>query len=491
MLNAVFALVATYLLSKYQNDLNKLKGKQYQLVASMYWAMVFMCFLGCVVIIAGNGYLYYALVFIDKESDEVFGFRITNDITVATLAIIEFIASISTAHNPKFFIPHLIRRTLCCNQCCYCCGSQSRRHILRKAILSVAMWIILLFIQLATSSLLPIVIIIVINPVPSLAFLSIMVSLFFCIVVFIAYFLNAFEGNYISRHRLSKQERRKSTISLSELRKDWEKASGWARNKVVLIAQAFVFLVIFVTIALVIIIYLNFVKAGADTNNAGGLIFSLVPSVALGGLTWAAKKHMFKELEDEEEKETAKGDLNEDEDVRETLLQIGNISFGPKTRRKSRKKSLKRKGINSLTHLVSDTSIAAGLDSDSGTERAEMAIDQPEMVTVVSNAGALSKEIDHHGEEEDTARREQWNEALSKEADHHREEEDTAQRQQWNEALSKEADQKKEEEEDTVQYDQWNENQLSVEVFTSDTVAAIMLGGEEGDAQNGGTPSEK
>ena len=52
---------------------------------------------------------------------------------------------------------------------------------------------------------------------------------------------------------------------------------------------------------LIIIIYLNFVKAGANTNTAGGLIFSLVPSVALGGITWAAKKHLFREFEVEEE----------------------------------------------------------------------------------------------------------------------------------------------------------------------------------------------
>ena len=442
-----------------------MKGKRYQVVASMYWAVVFMCFLGCVVIIAGNGYLYYALVFIDKEANEVFGFRITNDITVATLAIIEFIASISTHHDPSFFIPHLIRRILCCNQCCYCCGSQSRRHILRKVILSIAMWIMLLCIQLAASSLLPIVIIIMINPVPSLAFLSIMVSLFFCLVVFIAYFLNAFEGNYISRHRFSEEDRRKSIISLGTLRE----ASGWARNKVVLIAQAFVFLVIFVTIALVIIIYLSFVRAGADTNTAGGLFFSLIPSVALGGLTWVAKRHLFKELEEEEKKETAKGNASEDEEVRESLVQIGNISFGPKAWRRSRKKSLKRKDINTSTQWVSDISISAGPASDSGTKRTETAIDQPEMVVIVSNAGALTKETDQHGEEEDTAQREQWNEALSKEADQHGEEEDTAQREMW------------------------NENELSVEVLTSDTTTVIMLGELKGDAcaQDGGSLSEK
>ena len=125
LLNAVFALVATYLLGKYHKDLNQVKGKKYQVVASVYWSVVFLCIIGAAAIIAGNVYLYYALALFFYESKEAFGFRFTNDITVVTLAIIEFIASVSTPIDPDFFIPHLIRRTLCCNQCCSCCGSHT------------------------------------------------------------------------------------------------------------------------------------------------------------------------------------------------------------------------------------------------------------------------------------------------------------------------------------------------------------------------------
>ena len=207
LLNTVFALAATYLLSKYHRDLSEVKGKRYNVVASMYWAVVFLCFVGCVVIVAGNGYLYYALESFGVWTQDVFVYHIANDVTVCVLAVIELAALIGTSHDPTFFIPHLIRRTLCCNQCCYCCGSQSRRHILRKAILSVAMWIIILFLQLVISSLLPSAVVVILDPVTSLAFLSIMVSLFFSMVVFIAYFLNAVEGNYISVHKLNKEER--------------------------------------------------------------------------------------------------------------------------------------------------------------------------------------------------------------------------------------------------------------------------------------------
>lgn len=332
LLNTVFALAVTYLLYKYHGQLNQVKGKKYQMVASMYWSTVFLCFVGAAAIIAGNAYLYYALSFINDESQEVFGFRITSDITVGILAVIEFVASILTPHDSQFFIPHLIRCTLTCNQCCHCCGSQPRLNYLRRFILGVCMWIIILFLQLAISSLLPIAIVVISNPVPSLAFLSIMISLFFCLMIFIAYFLNAFEGNYISRHKLSEEDRRKNNITLSTLTRDWNMASDWARDKLVLIAQAFIFLVIFAIVALVVIIYLNIVRAGANTNSVSGLFFSLVPSAVLGGITWAAKKHLFQEFEEEEDKEA------ENDESEQSILKIGGISVRPITWRRSTKR---------------------------------------------------------------------------------------------------------------------------------------------------------
>ena len=364
LLNTVFALAATYLLSKYHQDLNQVKGKRYQVVASMYWAVVFMCFVGCVVIIAGNGYLYYALVFFGEGGRDAFGFRIASDITVGVLALIELAASIGTSHDPTFFVPFLIRRILCCNQCCYCCGSQSRRNIIRKAILSVAMWIIILFLQLVISSLLPSAIVVITNPVPSLAFLSIMVALFFCMVVFLAYFLNAFEGHYISVHKLDKEERRMSSISLETLRRNPGAAGNWARNKLVLIAQAFIFLVIFGIVTLIIIIYLNFVRAGADTNSAGGLIFSLVPSVALGAITWAAKKHLFREFEEEEDDKSSvtSGD-DEIEESAKSMIQIGGFSIGSKSRRKSTKKrrAQNKSGTDAILEILPTSSSSNGV----------------------------------------------------------------------------------------------------------------------------------
>ena len=373
LINAVFALAVTYLLSKYHKNLNQVKGKKYQVVASIYWSVVFLCFLGAAVIIAGNVYLYYALVLFENDSEEAFGFRLTNDITVATLVLIEFIASVFTPIDPDFFIPHLIRRTLCCNQCCSCCGSPTGRRFLRRAILSVAMWVIILLLQLVMASILPFAIVAVRNPVPSLAFFSILVAMFFCLVVFFAYFLNAFEGNYIATHKLSKKERRRSSLSLETLRRRPSVAGDWARNKLVLIAQAFIFLVIFGIVSLAIIIYLNFVRAGANANTLSGLFFSLVPSVALGGIAWVAKRHLFREFDDEVNESSE----SSEEEVKQSLIQIGQFSIGSKTRRSFRKTTKNKTNTASTAQLLPDTSSEHGTENNHQPPATTLEIDMP------------------------------------------------------------------------------------------------------------------
>ena len=201
------------------------------------------------------------------------------------------------------------------------------------------------------ASILPLAIVTMRNPVPSLAFLSIMVAMFFCLVVFVAYFLNAFEGEYIAHHKLSKEERRKSSLRIQTLTRNPSVVGTWARNKLVLIAQAFIFLVIFGIVSLAIIVYLNFVRAGANANSVTGLFFSLFPSVALGGIAWVAKRHLFREFE-EDQKETSD---NTEEEVKQSRIQIGQFFIGSKTRRSFRKMAKKKVNTNSTAQLLPDT----------------------------------------------------------------------------------------------------------------------------------------
>jgi len=102
------------------------------------------------------------------------------------------------------------------------------------------------------------------------------------------------------------------------------------RSKLVLIANAFIFLVILCITTLVIVIYLDFVRAGADANSVGELFVSLVPTVILSGITWSAKQMFFKEFE-----EDMPAGLDEEEEV--SLIKIGRFSVGSKHRKSFRK----------------------------------------------------------------------------------------------------------------------------------------------------------
>ena len=325
LFNAVFMLAATFFAFKYHTTLYEVQGKKYQVIASMYWSVVLFSFIASSVILAGNVYLYLALRIFQDQSQDAFAFRLISDITTIALFIVGLLVSFFTPHNPDFYIPYLVRRILCCNFC-PCCSSKGFQNLLRRIIHSIAMWIILIFLQLIISSVLPLAIVCVRNPVPSLAFLSLMAAMFGCLVVFGAYFINVFEGEYIATHR--KKDRRRSTLSM-QIR---------ARSKLVLIANAFIFLVILCITTLVIVIYLDFVRAGADANSAGGLFFSLVPTVILSGITWAAKRSLFKEFE---ENNPTLGEVDQEEEV--SLIKIGGFSIGAKHRKSFRRAPKGRK----------------------------------------------------------------------------------------------------------------------------------------------------
>ena len=366
LFNAIFMLAATFLAFKYHTTLYEVQGKKYQVIASMYWSVVFMSFIASLAIIGGNVYLYIAFRIFQDQSQDAFAFRLISDITALVLIIIGLLVSFFTPHNPDFYIPFLMRRILCCNFCS-CCSSNVFQNFLRRIIHSIAMWIILIFLQLVISSVLPLAIVCVRNPVPSLAFLSLMAAMFGCLVVFGAYFINVFEGDYIATHRI--RNRRRSSLS----------TKIQARSKLALIANAFIFLVILCITTLVIIIYLDFVRAGADANSAGGLFFSLIPTVILSGITWAAKRSLFKEFEDDK----PVGEVDEEEEV--SLIKIGGFAIGAKHRKSFRRVSQGKKrseshfgnSIKNTGDFVIDIDLQDQRDTDV-PESQESEIQEPE-----------------------------------------------------------------------------------------------------------------
>ena len=151
LFNAIFMLAATFLAFKYHTTLYEVQGKKYEVIASMYWSVVFFSFIASLAIIAGNVYLYPALVIFQNQSQDAFAFRFISDITALVLIIIGFLVSLFTPHNPDFYIPFLIRHILCCNVCSCCCPKVFQ-DFLRPLIHSIAMWIMLTFLQLVMES---------------------------------------------------------------------------------------------------------------------------------------------------------------------------------------------------------------------------------------------------------------------------------------------------------------------------------------------------
>ena len=100
-----------------------------------------------------------------------------------------------------------------------------------------------------------------------------------------------------------------------------------------------------------IVIYLDFVRAGADANSTGGLFFSLIPTIILSGVTWIAKRSLFKEFEEDKP-----AGLDEEEEV--SLIKIGGFSIGSKHRKSFRRQKQARKE----TETPSENSIKNGGD---------------------------------------------------------------------------------------------------------------------------------
>ena len=281
LMNVAIALVIMRLVTAYYSSLSVSKTQLNSPVVSIYWSNVFIAILADVMIILGNVGLYAGIGLIGENSSSALAYRIINDITMASLIALELVVAIITPKNHKLFIPHVITHGFCCCQCAKCCGWKPGRIFLRKVIQTVAIWALMVFLQIIASSILPVVIVCLRNPVPSFAFVTLLAACLFCLVIFIAHFI------HISG-RLRVMD---------------------ARKKFSAILQAFVFLVFLGIVALAVIVYLSFVRAGSDTNSISGLIFSLIPSAVLAIGAWVAKSKLLRD--DEDENEDQKGDQAE------------------------------------------------------------------------------------------------------------------------------------------------------------------------------------
>ena len=237
---------------------------------SLYWSNVFMSTVAALAIIFGNLSLYgIGISFIKQTSSRAFTFRVLSDITTGVLILLEAVAAILTPKcTCSVHIPTLITHLVCCNRCCNYCATKSRAKKLSWFVQTLALWVQMVFLQLAAASIIPVIVVCLRNPTPSIAFATLMAAVYFCLVVFIAHFLQLMRGG---------KETETSRVTFS------------------LLLQAFAFLVFLGIIACVVVVYLRFVQAGSGTSSITGLVLSLIPTVGISAVSWFAKKELLSE----------------------------------------------------------------------------------------------------------------------------------------------------------------------------------------------------
>ena len=265
LMNVAIALIIMRLVTAYYTNLSHSEDQENSSVVSIYWANFFLACLANAVLILGNVVLYLGINFISDISPNALSYRIVGDATTLGLVLLELIVAVFTPKNDKLYIPFIISQFICCCQCCKCCGNGSGLAFLRKSIHTFAIWILMVFLQLVAASIVPVIIVCLGNPVPSIAFITLLASTLFCLVIFVA-------------HLIHISERMKESTS---------------QKRFILILQAFVFLVFFGIVSILIIVYLRFVQAGTSTDTLVGIILSLIPSAIISGVAWYTKRKLL------------------------------------------------------------------------------------------------------------------------------------------------------------------------------------------------------
>ena len=205
----------------------------------------------------------------------VFAFGMLGILVSFTLIFLEFLVAVGIPKNTELYIPGLLK--LFC--CFFSCRTKKMDGIFwRKVLQTFAIWLLMVFLQLVAGSVIPYLVLAIVNPVPSVTFLALGASTLFCLIVFVA--------NVI---QVSVQLKNSSCY-----------------EKVVLLVQGFVFIVFLGLVAITVIIYQGVVQSGTNTGVVSGIALSLIPSgiIAVLGLAVKSKLHGDKEKDKENEHES-------------------------------------------------------------------------------------------------------------------------------------------------------------------------------------------
>ena len=209
--------------------------------------------------------------------ETVFAFGMLGTLVTFILVCLQFFVAAGIPKNTELYIPGLLR-LLCCFFPCQC--KKLGGDFWRKVVQTLAVWFLMVFLQLVAGSVIPYLVLAIVNPVPSVTFLALGTSTLFCLIIFVA--------------------------SLIHVSIQLKKSSCY--HKIVAVAQGLVFIVFLGLVALTVIIYQGVIQSGTSTGFISGIALSLIPSGIIAVLGVAVK---FKLLSDTDEEDDPKEHQNQ------------------------------------------------------------------------------------------------------------------------------------------------------------------------------------
>ena len=278
----IMKLIPSYYSSVSQGKEGK-KVKKNSPSVSIFWANVFFASAIDVFFVGIDLYLIVSVYGgVDSAIDEiitssnrstletVFAFGMLGTLVTFTMVSIQFFVAAGIPKITELHIPGVLR-VLCCFFPCRC--RKLDGDFWRKALQTFAIWSLMVFLQLVAGSVIPYLVLAIVNPVPSVTFLALGASTLFCLIIFVA--------------------------SLIHIGVQLKKSSCY--EKIVTVVQGLVFIVFLGLVAITVIIYQGVIQSGTSTGFVSGIALSLIPSGIIAVLGVAVKFKLLSDTDDDDQ----------------------------------------------------------------------------------------------------------------------------------------------------------------------------------------------
>ena len=286
LLQVAIGLTIMKLIPTYYKSISKGEGKQAKVNSSsvsIFWANILFATILDMLYVALDLYLIVsvyqgvddaiAAITNNRRSalQTVFAFGMLGTLVTLFMIILQFLVAAGIPKNTELYIPGVLK-LLCCFFHCRCPCKRANGEFWNKVLQTFAIWFIMVFLQLVAGSVIPYLVLAIVNPVPAVTFLALGASTLFCLTIFVA--------------------------SVVHVGVQLKKSTCY--EKLVALVQGLVFVVFLGLVAVTVIIYQGVVQSGTNTGVISGIVLSLVPSGVIAVLGFAVKSKLLSDGEEED-----------------------------------------------------------------------------------------------------------------------------------------------------------------------------------------------